>query len=250
MDNPMPLPPAADSVARVSRTYGSQIFSRSLARNARSLVLDCDDDFVIGAGERDVHCLSHRAVLHGIVEKIEHDLPECLADRLSTRGPARSLELIFARRTRASGANASIAACISRSISSGSTITVFRPCSDPGESEDILDEVREALRFFVDDSERPLALRVGPELPIPQELGKEPDLRERSAKLMRDARDEIDAQLRELLLPPQLIDRRGNKTRSQRKQSDQNREARARKSADDELRARCRGAAIPQAASG
>ena len=116
------------------------------------------------------------------------------------------------------------------------------------ERENVLDEIREPLRFLVDDAERALALLVRPELAVAQQLGEKADLRERRAQLVRHAGNEIDAKLRELLLPPQLNDRGDNQSDCQREQSDQHRQPRARQSADDKLRRDVRCAAKRRAA--
>ena len=142
---------------------------------------------------------------------------------------------ILARRTRASGANAFTAASTSRSIATGSTVTIPRPARSR-ERENILYEIGEPLCFFVDDSYRPLTLLLRSQLTVAEQLGEEANLCERSAQLVRNAGNEIDAKLRELLLPPKLKQRGNDESHGQSKETGKHRQARAWKTADDETR--------------
>ena len=90
--------------------------------------------------------------------------------------------------------------------STGSRAVVVR-APRAREAQHVLDEVREARRLALDVVERPVALLLGGEAAEPQRLEVEAHLRERRAQLVRDARDEVGAQPRELALAPDLPDR-------------------------------------------
>ena len=66
--------------------------------------------------------------------------------------------------------------------------------------------MRETVGLAIDVVERPLALRFGGEASEAQGLEEQTDLGEWRAQLVRDARHEVGAQARQLLLATELND--------------------------------------------
>jgi hypothetical protein len=102
------------------------------------------------------------------------------------------------------------------------------------ERQNVLDEVSEALRLFVDDAERTLSFLIRPELAVPKQLGEESNLRQRSSKLVRHSGDEVNAKLRKLLLASELYDCRAHETDGENEQARQHRQTRARQPPNDQ----------------
>ena len=104
-----------------------------------------------------------------------------------------------------------------------------------GEVEQVLDEVGQPARFLIDDRQRAAPLFLGPDAAERERFGEHPDLRERGAQLVRDAGDEVSAQAGELRLAPQLEQRSADQDRGQAEHAENQRQARFRQAADDEL---------------
>jgi hypothetical protein len=203
--------------------------------NARTLVFDCDDDFVFSRRERNFHCLAEGSVLHCVVEEIEHNLPQAAGiDAGNETGLDARVDLCATNASKR-------CKCIDRGLHLAIHLERLSDDSAPAvlgasECKNVLDEISETLRFLIDDSERSLSLRIGTELTVSQQLGEQADLRKRRTQLVRYTGHEIDSQLRELLLSPKLVDGRRDKPGSKRKQSDENRKSRSWETADNELR--------------
>ena len=93
----------------------------------------------------------------------------------------------------------------------------------PREGQYVFDQVREAVRLAIDVVERPLALRLGGEAAEAQRLEEQTDLGERRAQLVRDARDEVGAQTRQLLLAAELDDRNHGERRRDEEHAEEER---------------------------
>src|SRR5207249_2127081 len=72
--------------------------------------------------------------------------------------------------------------------------------------QDVLDQVAEPARLPVDDLQGSDPLLLGADAAQQEHLGEHPDLRQRRAQLVGDARDELGAQGRHRPLAPELED--------------------------------------------
>ncbi len=204
------------------------------ARDAGAAVGDPQPRHAILARCTDPHFLAGGAVLHGVVEQVEQHLAHragvgrddevfghgCGQGDAAGRRQRRKAVDDFLHQRRQGGWLRRDMRC---------------PPFRAREVQQVLDEVRQAARFLVDDRQGAAPLFFGTDAAERQGLGEHADLRERRAQLVRDAGDEVGPQLSELGFAPQLEQRSSDQCGGQSEQAQNQRQARLGQAADDQL---------------